>query len=56
VLFINPRFEEAMFNISYSYSQINNFNKALEWVGKTKTLPAKKQAFIKAIEERKAKN
>lgn len=56
VLFINPRFEEAMFNISYSYSQINNFDKALEWVGKTKTLPAKKQAFIKAIEERKAKN
>ncbi len=56
VLFINPRFEDAKFNISYAYAQVRNFDKALEWLEKTTTLPDKKQAFIKAIEELKAKN
>ena len=32
VLFINPRFEDAMFNISYTYAQVQDFDKAIEWV------------------------
>lgn len=56
VLFINPRFEDAMFNISFAYAQVKNFDKALEWVGKTKTLPEKRQAFMKSIEELRSKN
>lgn len=54
VLFINPRFEDAMFNISYAYSQVNEFDKALDWVRKTKTLPLKKENFIEEIERLRA--
>lgn len=56
VLFINPRFEDAMFNISFAYSQLKEYDKALEWVQKTKTLPLKKENFIREIEQLRAKD
>lgn len=54
VLFINPRFEDAMFNISYTYAQVQDFDKAIEWVQKTKLLPDKKENFLRQIESMKS--
>lgn len=51
VLFINPKFEDAMFNLSYAYSQVGEYEKALDWLRKTKTLPLKKENFIREIEK-----
>lgn len=54
VLFINPRYEEAMFNISYAYAQIKEFDQAVYWVKKTKSMPLKKESFIQEIEKLRA--
>ena len=50
-LAINPKFEDAMFNISYSYFQLNQFKAAKEWVSKTKSNPTKKEEFLHVINQ-----
>ena len=50
-LYINPRFEDALFNISFAYAQLKEYDQALIWVRKTKTLPEKKETFIQEIEK-----
>jgi O-antigen ligase len=53
VLFINPRLDDAMFNISYAYAQVKDYDQAMYWVRNTKTLPEKKESFIQEIEKLK---
>ena len=53
LLFINPRFEEAMFNISFSYSQVGDYEAAIKALDKVKKNPEKKIFFLEEIEKRK---
>jgi O-antigen ligase len=50
VMFINPKFEDGMFNLAYVYAQLKDFDKAYEWVNKTKSNIQKKEDFIREIE------
>lgn len=49
VMYINPRFEEGMFNLSYVYAQLGDFPRAAEWVEKTTGNPQKKEEFLQEI-------
>ncbi len=49
VMFINPKFEDGMFNLAYVYAQLSDFEKAYEWVNKTKNNLPKKEEFIEEI-------
>lgn len=50
-LAINSKFEEGMFNLSYSYYQTGALKEALSWVNKTQGNPDKKQVFLQQIQE-----
>ena len=47
---INPRFEEGMFNLAFSYFKSGEYTAALEWVNKTQGNPDKKQVFLNQIQ------
>ncbi|MBK8502384.1 MAG: O-antigen ligase family protein [Saprospiraceae bacterium] len=51
VMFINPKFEDGMFNLAYVYSQLSDFEKAYEWVNKTQSDPDRKKEFIQEIDK-----
>ena len=46
---INPKFEDGMFNLSYSYFQLNLFEEAKVWAEKTKKDLNKKAEFLQTI-------
>ena len=48
---INPKFEDGMFNLAYSYFQKNQFKEALEWTEKTQKNPKKKADFLQIINQ-----
>ncbi|HOY12671.1 MAG TPA: O-antigen ligase family protein [Saprospiraceae bacterium] len=54
-LSINPKFEDAMFNLSYVYAQKGEFDIALDWANKTKEDAGKKAAFLSEIAKMKGK-
>lgn len=37
-LAINPRFDDAKFNLSFAYMQLGNYQKSLEWVSRVDTI------------------
>jgi tetratricopeptide (TPR) repeat protein len=53
VMFINPKFEDGMFNLAFVYAQLSDFEKALEWVNKTKNNPEKREVFIQELDKMK---
>jgi tetratricopeptide (TPR) repeat protein len=53
VMFINPKFEDGMFNLAYVNAQLGDFEKAHEWVNKTKNDPEKREEFIQELEKMK---
>ena len=52
-LTINPKFEDAMFNLSFAYAQIGNYEQALMWVNAVQNNPTKKKEFIESINQLK---
>ena len=46
---INPKFEESMFNLSFVYFQLGQYDLAEEWVNKTSKNPEKKKVFLEKI-------
>lgn len=50
-LSINPKFEDGLFNMSFCYLKLNKREQALYWLEKTRSNPAKKAAFLEAIEQ-----
>lgn len=52
-LFVNPKFEEGMFNIAYVYAQLNQFDEAISWLNKTTSDPKKKTDYMKEIDNLK---
>ena len=55
-LYINPEFEEGIFNLVYVYAQLHNFEEAFKWLEKTKTNPKKKADFIQELNKLKAQS
>ena len=54
-LFINPKFEDAMFNLSYVYAQKGEFDTAIDWANKTKEDEVKKAGFLSEISKMRGK-
>ncbi|MBK8390048.1 MAG: O-antigen ligase family protein [Saprospiraceae bacterium] len=54
-LFINPKFEDAMFNLSYVYAQKGEFDTAIDWANKTKEDAVKKAGFLNEIAKMRGK-
>ena len=54
-LFINPKFEDAMFNLSYVYAQKGEFDTAIDWANKTKEDAVKKAGFLSEISKMRGK-
>ena len=52
-LFINPKFEEGMFNLAYAYAQLHQFEESLKWVNMTSGDAKKKADFISEIDKMK---
>lgn len=52
-LFVNPKFEEGMFNIAYVYAQLNQFDEAISWLNKITSDPKKKTDYMKEIDNLK---
>lgn len=48
-IYINPKFEEGMFNLAYAYTQLHEFDAARQWVNKTSGDPKKKADFLNEI-------
>ena len=36
--YINPKYDEGKFNLAYSYTQLGNYDKALDWLSKVDTI------------------
>jgi tetratricopeptide (TPR) repeat protein len=36
--YINPKYDEGKFNLAYSYTQLGNYEKALDWLSKVDTI------------------
>lgn len=66
-LAINPRFDDAKFNISFAYLQLGNYTKSMEWINRVDTIPnpgnaddreknrktlARQADFMKTIEQK----
>ena len=49
VMFINPKFEDGMFNLAYVYAQIGDFENAFIWLNRTTSNPKKKEEFTREI-------
>jgi O-antigen ligase len=47
---INPKFEEAMFNLAFAYYNLGKFDEAEAWVNRTQKNPKKKALFLENIE------
>ncbi len=48
---INPKFEEGMFNLAFSYFQLKRYQEALDWVNKVEINQNKKAVFLQKIQE-----
>lgn len=68
---INPKYDEGKFNLAFSYTQLKQYDKAMEWVMRVDTIPnppsemerkknrsilENKATFIKSIQEKIGQN